>query len=182
MTSNQIEYAKHTENVRHNLATEKLGSGNLTETVRHNVATEKLGSGNLAETTRHNVASEGISSGNLDELRRHNLVTEGLTSQQIMNNYTVGLKQASAAQQSASAAMKQAQVANQRQFEDARHNIQSETISMSEIDKKYANLAGQLSESQRHNKAQEDLKNAELAVDMVGNLMNMAGRLIPKTP
>lgn len=160
MTSNQIEYAKHTENVRHNLATEGLTSGNLKETVRHNKA------------------SESISSGNLDELKRHNLVSEGLTSQQVLNNYTVGIKQASAAQASAAAAQKQADVASQRQFEDARHNIQSEIISMTDINKKYINLAAQLGETTRHNQETENLKGAEIAFDFAGNLARTAGSLI----
>lgn len=159
MTSNQIEYAKHTENVRHNLATEGIASGNLKENVRHNKA------------------SEGISSGNLDELKRHNLISESLTNQQILNNYTVGIKQAHAAQSSAAAAQKQAQVASQRQFEDARHNIQSEIISMSEIEKKYANLGGQLGETVRHNREMENLKGSEIAFGFAGDMARIAGNI-----
>lgn len=160
MTSNQIEYAKHTENVRHNKATEGLSSGNLQELVRHNKA------------------SEGISSGNLDEMRRHNIMSENLTHQQIVNNYTVGLRQANAAQASAAAAQKQANVASKRQYEDSRHNSQMEALSMYEIERKYSNLAGQLNEAERHNRKSEDLQGNKIIADTFGNLADFAGDVI----
>lgn len=42
MTSNQIRYAEHRENVRHNSTTEGIQTGTLTEASRHNVADEGI--------------------------------------------------------------------------------------------------------------------------------------------
>lgn len=53
MTSNQIEFAKHRENQRHNRLTE-------TESKRHNVQEEGIGWGNLGELSRHNRETESI--------------------------------------------------------------------------------------------------------------------------
>lgn len=53
MTSNQIEFAKHKENQRHNRFTE-------TESKRHNVQEEGIGWGNLGELSRHNRETESI--------------------------------------------------------------------------------------------------------------------------
>lgn len=166
MTNNQIEYAKHTENIRHNLAVEGLTRDTLSETTRHNRAGEQI--------SRDTVK---VSQGNLDELRRHNVQTENLSATQILNNYTVGLKQAAAAQTSASAAMKQAGVAENRQIEDARHNEKVEGIQLVDIYRKYDQQAKELEEQQRHNKANEALTagNAFLnaANGVLGQVTNM---------
>lgn len=60
MTSNQIAFAVHKENQRHNRFSEREGK-------RHNLQTEKIGESNVAlgyanlnEMFRHNYASEGI--------------------------------------------------------------------------------------------------------------------------
>lgn len=80
MTHNQIDYWKHQETSRHNLADEKeTNRHNVvteTETGRHNRATEGIDLGKLQETTRHNLATEGISMSQLNELQRHNLAGE----------------------------------------------------------------------------------------------------------
>lgn len=41
MTSNQLKWAEISENKRHNLASEQIGSGTLAETTRHNVEWER---------------------------------------------------------------------------------------------------------------------------------------------
>lgn len=60
MTSNQIAFAVHKENQRHNRFSEREGQ-------RHNLQTERIGESNVAlgyanlnEMFRHNYASEGI--------------------------------------------------------------------------------------------------------------------------
>lgn len=60
MTSNQIAFAVHKENQRHNKFTEREGK-------RHNLRSERIGESNVAlgyanlnEMFRHNYASEGI--------------------------------------------------------------------------------------------------------------------------
>lgn len=60
MTYNQITYAQHKENQRHNIVTEEVNRGTLQETQRHNLETERQGVLGINETVRHNKASEGI--------------------------------------------------------------------------------------------------------------------------
>lgn len=67
MTRNQIDFAKHKENVRHNLEMEGQGRSTIDESKRHNLKSEDigyanvgLGYSNLAELTRHNAQSEAI--------------------------------------------------------------------------------------------------------------------------
>lgn len=97
MTNNQVNYAKHREDVRHNVVSE-------IETNRSNVARE-------TETNRHNVVTT-------NEMERHNRETEQIgwsthyenvrrnQAQEEINwaNVSVGHRQASAAQMSANAA------------------------------------------------------------------------------
>lgn len=90
MTHNQIDYAKHKENVRHNKRSEKQTDRSIAENVRHNKKTEQLsranidlgyanvglGYSNLAELYRHNAQTEVISQQQVDESIRHNTATE----------------------------------------------------------------------------------------------------------
>lgn len=105
MTANQINFARHREDVRHNIHTERqkerdlaIGeanavtnafsarTGRLTheEAARHNREQESINwfdtQGRLAETTRHNQASEELGwyqhQTNLQETTRHNLASE----------------------------------------------------------------------------------------------------------
>lgn len=90
MTHNQIDYAKHKENVRHNKRSEKQTDKSIAENVRHNKKTEQLsqanvdlgyanvglGYSNLAELYRHNAQTEIISQQQVDESIRHNTATE----------------------------------------------------------------------------------------------------------
>lgn len=78
MTSNQIAYNEHLENVRHNKASEH-------ETTRHNVAYE-------TETNRHNVVSERQNWASIFETQRHNRRTEDITSLANRQNYLLGLQ------------------------------------------------------------------------------------------
>lgn len=53
MTHNQIAFAAHKENIRHNRFTEQ-------ESKRHNIQTEDVGWAGVHESVRHNVATENI--------------------------------------------------------------------------------------------------------------------------
>lgn len=103
MTSNQIEFAKHRENQRHNRFTE-------TESKRHNVQEEGIGWGNLGELSRHNRETESInwfSAANL------------ATYQNVMGK--AALEQAGAARSQAQTAAVNAQT-RKRELENARDN------------------------------------------------------------
>lgn len=90
MTHNQIDYAKHKENVRHNKRSERQTDKSIAENIRHNKKTEQLGQANvdlgyanvglgysnLKELYRHNAQTELISQNQLEESKRHNTATE----------------------------------------------------------------------------------------------------------
>lgn len=90
MTHNQIDYAKHKENVRHNKRSERQTDKSIAESIRHNKQSERLGQANvdlgyanvglgysnLGELYRHNAQMELVSQGQLDEAKRHNTATE----------------------------------------------------------------------------------------------------------
>ena len=90
MTHNQIDYAKHKENVRHNKRSERQTDKSIAESIRHNKKTEQLGQANvdlgyanvglgysnLGELYRHNAQTEVISQQQLDETKRHNEAME----------------------------------------------------------------------------------------------------------
>lgn len=75
MTTNSINYNKHLEDKRANVAREN-------ETQRANLAQE-------AETKRHNLATEEIAQANLQELIRHQTVSEQLSLEQMLNALSV---------------------------------------------------------------------------------------------
>lgn len=90
MTHNQIDYAKHKENVRHNKRSERQTDKSIAESIRHNKRSEQLGQANvdlgyanvglgysnLGELYRHNAQTEVISQQQVDESIRHNTATE----------------------------------------------------------------------------------------------------------
>lgn len=78
MTSNQIAYNEHLENVRHNKAVEG-------ETQRHNIAYE-------SETNRHNIVSERQGWASIFESHRHNVRSENITSLANKQQYLLGLQ------------------------------------------------------------------------------------------
>ena len=105
MTHNQIDYAKHLEDVRHNQIVEKETNrqnvATLNETVRNNTTVN-------TETARRNVSVES-------ETNRHNVQTEGIQQQQNVINQNHFARQDSVAAFNAE--------------ETQRHNIASERIS-----------------------------------------------------
>lgn len=108
MTSNQIEFAKHRENQRHNRFVE-------------------------GETRRHNTQEEGIGWGNLGELGRHNRVTESINWYSAANLAIYQAKAGDAALTQAASARSQAETAavnaqtRKRELEN-QQNVTEETI------------------------------------------------------
>lgn len=78
MTANQINYARHQEDVRHNLETESQGRQVIAETGRHNLVTEDIGWYNAYEAGRHNRETESIGWFTAKETKRHNIAQEGI--------------------------------------------------------------------------------------------------------
>lgn len=76
MTNNQIQYQRHLEDQRSNLAREALTDRDLSERERHNLESERYSWADLGERTRHNKAGESISWSDLAERSRHNKVSE----------------------------------------------------------------------------------------------------------
>lgn len=79
MTHNQIDYAKHKENVRHNRRSEKQTDKSIAESIRHNKRSEQLGQANVDL----GYANVGLGYSNLGELYRHNAQTEIISQQQV---------------------------------------------------------------------------------------------------
>lgn len=175
MTANQINYAKHQEDVRHNKATEAqrdqelvhigtqaqaamrqatIASRSQREAVRHNQEQERVNWFLGQEQQRHNVASEGIASSQLAESIRHSKATESFQDRSTIVQEELGksqiklqdaqgqavLRQAGASEVQARASMTsalaqqiQAQVSQQRQAEDARHNLATEKQAQNQL-------------------------------------------------
>lgn len=109
MTSNQVEYAKHLETVRHNKAEEGLTSTDIQEKIRHNKQSEWLTGSDISEKVRHNQQSE-----NIDWFKAANLA--GLQSAQA----AAVTRQAAAAETSAQGALMRGQAA----IDAARYNYE----------------------------------------------------------
>lgn len=162
MTANQIKFAEHRENVRHNQEMESQGRATISETGRHNLVQEGIGQSNV-----------GLGYANLGELSRHNQAQEAVnwfTAENLaylqgsQSDYyqTLGSKVASEVGversklvQSGISTLYTNLLNQQRLGEDVRHNTASE----SEIAR--SNRASedirrkQVSETKRHNKATE---------------------------
>lgn len=76
MTNNQIQYQRHLEDRRSNLAREALTRRDLSERERHNLVSENYSWADLGERTRHNKAGEQFSWADLTERARHNRIGE----------------------------------------------------------------------------------------------------------
>lgn len=112
MTANQINFAKHKEDVRHNKASEAVASGTLSESVRHNTASEAINwytgqnlaklqgrQGELAQaqaaesSTRADLyeSEVGTKQQQIDETRRHNIVSEIISGVNAIGNLASGV-------------------------------------------------------------------------------------------
>mgnify|MGYP000803976870 CR=1 FL=1 len=135
MTNNQINYAVHKENQRHNLVTEgETGRHNLAqevETNRSNVARE-------TETRRNNIAS-------LNELNRHNQATEaqGWYNAYTQRAYTQGtLAETHRSNVAREALTEYANITSRQQAaETARHNFVSEVYERQQANAAQQNAA-----------------------------------------
>lgn len=113
MTRNQIDYQKHIEEQRHNLAMEEVERNKAGESQRHNLATEQ-------ESARHNVASES-------ETNRSNVANERVRSDVNVINAEHYRQQDAETQRSNYAREEQQRVS---QLENERHNLVSEQIAL----------------------------------------------------
>lgn len=166
MTANQINYAKHREDVRHNLRSEQqkdrdlaIGEKNAVtnaysaetgrlshyETARHNREQESINWFQSRETARHNVVSESQFATQLAETQRHNVASEQLQSRQ------------TAVQESQLSESIRHNSSVER--ETSRHNKVSELLSAGDVTTKRK----QQEESVRHNMRTEEQKSLELS-------------------
>lgn len=159
MTANQINYAKHREDVRHNRVSEihehrKIGISERaqTETERHNREGETINWFQSREAARHNVVSESQFSDQLAETRRANQAREYET-------HRSNVAQESEARRShlANEALQGSSLAESirhnriGETETARHNLASESYNLSQLTQRRR----ELEESARHNREQE---------------------------
>lgn len=90
MTGNQISYVRYLEDVRHNLASERISQSQIDELKRHNIVAESQSWANLLETERSNKAREAYNYAALSESSRHNRAQESLgwyQAQQLAAHY-----------------------------------------------------------------------------------------------
>ena len=106
MTHNQIDFARHREERRHNIVGER-------ETSRHNKASESIGSISAAAAASQASASHRMAT----ETARHNLTTEGINWYTAEN--AAALQSAQAQQQLALAAKTASEVGVEQQKADA---------------------------------------------------------------
>lgn len=110
MTTNSINYNKHLEDKRANLARE-------VETNRSNLANE-------AETKRHNLATEQLTDRNLQELIRHNQASESISYQQMRNALSIASLSAGATVQAAGINAAATRYASDNNFQSAMAGVQ----------------------------------------------------------
>lgn len=106
MTHNQIDFARHKEERRHNLVGER-------ETIRHNKASESIGSISAAAAASQASASHRMAT----ETARHNLTTEDINWYTAEN--TAALQSAQAEQQTALADKTTSEIGVEQQKADA---------------------------------------------------------------
>lgn len=159
MTHNQIAFAEHKENIRHNRFTEQ-------ESKRHNVQTEGVGWAGVNESVRHNVATENInwySARNLAGLQAAQssaaYANANLASEQAL---TEGSKRK---QLEASASYQQQQAYTEG---TKRGSLHADTALKQAQESYYQGetgvRAGELSESKRHNLVSERQRRRELDI------------------
>lgn len=133
MTANQIAYARHQEDKRHNLALESQGQEELkykkgtsdaalmqaevakiraVEEGRHNLISEQISSKIASESERHNVEMESAQKGALAESIRHNMFGEELSAKSATSLIKLQDRQGVAVLQQAQASLSQAAAAH----------------------------------------------------------------------
>lgn len=136
--SEAVEQGKLTETTRHNIATESVERGKLQETVRHNQTQESIDVGKLNETVRHNMVGESQGWAQIDETKRHNEVQEG-----------IGLTQAQAAADQATAALFQADTSRKSQTALKEHYERQDDVANKrlEVDKQSNRIQQQMADA-----------------------------------
>lgn len=170
MTANQIAYAKHLEDQRHNLVQEKHEHYS-TRTARMAARAQRSQAGTAAarqrEEARHNIEGERVNWWNAQEANRHNLASERLTQQQNVWEHAFKESQAEASLRQAAVSERQAAVSEsnaetQRQLaatESSRVQLQH-AYNMGQLSARSAELGfsyANLSELTRHNVEQESV-------------------------
>jgi putative methionine-R-sulfoxide reductase with GAF domain len=121
MLQAQVNYWNLQENVRHNKATEQLGSDTLVEQIRHNKETEMQGRSGL-EIERGKLQSMMRS----NDINYQNAITNArraeIDAYNAQTNRVVGYGNLAVNQQNAESQSKQAQAAAQQALEAARKN------------------------------------------------------------
>lgn len=162
MTANQINYAKHLEEVRHNKATES-------ETARHNIVGESQNYQSLSETQRHNKATEDVQWGQLGvsqsvaaESIRHNTAMEAETNRSNVAKETE---------------TNRANVA--KETETNRHNLAQEWLNLLEADATLVGGALATVEGLVGNTGYQGLDTSvQTVVDVVKDTVPIVGRVI----
>lgn len=140
MTRNQIDYQKHLETVRSNLANEQLGLLQLEELKRSNAAQERLAYSGQAETNRANLAREAENYRYNYANNQYDLMRLAETIRSNKENENIGYINAGANVTNAAANSSQATTAGlrradeydlrtQQNQETTRHNQTMESIS-----------------------------------------------------
>lgn len=133
MTANQINYARHLEDKRHNKVMEDQGQQVIRETGRHNLVTEDIAWYNAYEQGRHNKATESIGWFTAKEQKRHNLASEDIGRQNValgwaqveVSKRANTINEVNAITRAQEADTHRWQVEKQAQ-ETKRHNVQTE--------------------------------------------------------
>lgn len=176
MTANQIAYAKHKEDVRHNVETERQNLIHL----RHEHTTSRASktqaeaaisqaetaAGKLAEDSRKNRANEQINwwynSAMANEVKRHNLETETTNRFQADSLREYQLKQGEALLRNAAVAERNATV-NERELENSSTRARASLTSANAAWVNAQTSRANVQELIRSNKANEAMRAADYA-------------------
>lgn len=191
MTTNQVEYAKHIETVRHQKRTEGIQqqqadaqtTSALAAREQARVAGIQVGvaQGQLAETQRANLERERVNWWQAQEAGRHNRTLEDLQSRSVASTERLNFQQGQAALKQAESAASQAVTASRRaDIEESRVGIQSFDA---QTQRMLASIAGmnastarlQAQESARHNIVSELLSQDQLSEQ---HRHNVAGEIV----
>lgn len=173
MTTNQVEYAKHLETVRHQKVSEgiekskaqsqRISSQAQAEQARVAGLQVGVAQGQLAEQQRANLEKERVNWWQAQETGRHNLVNESLQTRSVASTEKLNYAQGSAVISQAESAASQARSAASRAAtEERKVGVQ---LFDAETQRLLASIAGmnastarmQAEESARHNLASEQL-------------------------
>lgn len=179
MTTNQIEYAKHLETVRHQKASEGIESVKAQAQTTSALAAKEqarvaglqagVAQGQLAETQRANLEKERVNWWSATETGRHNTEMEKLQSRSIASTEKLNYAQGQAALRQADSAASQAETASRRADTEATRvgilgiDAQTQRMLASVAGMNASTALKQAQEVARHNAIVESQKAAEIA-------------------